>query len=116
MSKISNRTLKAADRIGGAFLIMPWPKGLPFGPPLAINQSRPTSNPEHAAAVAAVKDEAQEKGLCPVSSQVRMLVRPTGLLRAGHVEQHLLVRLIGFRWVHATGPKSLVVGEQWLNE
>ncbi len=39
----------------------------------------------------------------PVRSEVAMLRRPTALPRGGAIEQHLVVILIGRRWVGATG-------------
>ncbi len=99
---LSRTQAKAMDRVGGAELTLPWPDGLPPGPPLAADGERPTTREEHAAAEKIVLPACRPLKLVPVRSIVRMLRRPPDFPRGGQVEQHLCVVIIGHRWVHAT--------------
>lgn len=98
---ISNRHAKEMDRVGGAELILPWPDGLPPGP--APRPRRDASEAEHAAAEQIVGEACRARGLVPIRSWAALERRPTGLPRAEVTEQHLVVLVIGRRWVHATG-------------
>jgi hypothetical protein len=98
---LSGKQKKAADRVGGAELILPWPPGLPPGPPIA--DVRDATPAEHAAAEAIVGPACHAADLVPVRSTVAVLRRPTSFrLRPGTVEPHLIVLVIGRRWVHAS--------------
>lgn len=103
---LSRRQIGDADRVGGIELILPWPGGLPIDQPLAEDDERDTSPAEHAVAEALLREACETHGLVPVRSAAAMLRRPSGLPRAGAVEQHLCVVLIGWRWVHATGARA----------
>ncbi len=96
---------KHADRVGGCEIVLPWPEGLPSGKPLAEGTERDATRAEHASAEQIVLPAAKAAGLVPVRSVVAMLQRPNGLPREGAVEQHLVVLLIGHRWVHARGAR-----------
>lgn len=100
---LSGVVRKAADRVGGAELVLPWPTGLPPGAPVGIDEERDTTRAEHAAAEQIVGPECRRFGLVPVRSVVATLRRPPGVPRGHAVEQHLIVVMIGWRWVHATG-------------
>lgn len=109
---LSRRQVKTMDRVGGADLIIPWPPDLPPGPKLERDEERDATPAEHARARALVIDACEAAGLVPVRSMVAMLERPVGLPRERAIEQHLIVRIIGRRWVGATGrPQS---GECWV--
>jgi hypothetical protein len=101
---LSRRQAKSADRVGGCEIILPWPEGLPLGPPLTLDEERDTSRSEHAAAEQIITPAAREHDLVPVRSAVAMLMRPWNhAARPSEVEQHLIILLVGRRWVHATG-------------
>lgn len=100
---LSRRQVKLADRVGGCELILPWPEWQSLGPALAEDQERDATRAEHAAAEQIIGAAAHAAGLVPVRSVVRHMKRPTQLPRGDTVEQHLIVLLIGQRWVHATG-------------
>ena len=109
---LSRRQVKTMDRVGGADLIIPWPADLPLGVKLARDEERDATPAEHERAKALVLDACVANDLVPVRTMVAMLERPVGLPRERAVEQHLIVRIIGRRWVHATGrPQS---GECWV--
>jgi hypothetical protein len=113
---LSGRQIKSMDRVGGADLIMPWPANLPRGPKLALDEERDATAAEHAVAERMVGEACRAADLVPVRTMVAMLRRPTyaDFPRAGAIEQHLIVRIIGHRWVHAGGrPES---GECWVRE
>jgi len=98
---ISNRAAKEMDRVGGAELILPWPDGLPPGPP--PRPRRDASAAEHAAAKQIVRAACRARGLVPVRSFAALERRPHDFARPETIEQHLVVLIIGARWVHATG-------------
>lgn len=109
--ELSGHQRKAMDRVGGADLILPWPDGLPPGAPVGLNEERDATRAEHAAAAQIVGPACRQHGLVPVRTLVATLRRPPSVPRETAVEQHLIVRIIGRRWVHATGnPQS---GECW---
>jgi hypothetical protein len=100
---LSHRQVKAADRVGGCEIILPWPDGQPPIVVLNAGQQCDTTRREHAMAEQILGDAARAYGLVIVRSQVVMWPRPRQLVRPGRIEAHLLVLLIGRRWVHATG-------------
>lgn len=98
---ITNRHAKEMDRVGGAEFILPWPDGLHPGVPPATR--RPATAEEHAIAGQIVGDACRARGLVPVRSWAAMERRPSNFARPLTTEQHLVVLIIGRRWVHATG-------------
>lgn len=100
---LSNRQVKAMDRVGGANLILDWPASLPRGKPLAENHEREATVAEKAAAEAIVGPACEAAGLVPVHVRVVNVYRPYGQPRAKQYEQHLAVTIVGRRWVHAIG-------------
>ena len=113
---ISGKQRKAMDRVGGAELILPWPIGLSAGAP-ALVDVRDATPTEHAAAEAIVGPACRAAGLVPVRSTVALLRRPDdpahagAIWRAGETMQHLVVLIIGRRWVHASTRRS--PGQCW---
>jgi len=102
--KLSNRHVKAMDRVGGANLILDWPTDLPLGVPVKPDHEREATAAEKAAALAIVRAECERCGLVPVHVRVVNIRRPDSrhMERAGQHEQHLAVLIIGRRWVHAS--------------
>lgn len=103
MIRLSNRQIKAMDRVGGANLILDWPVGLTSGSPLKPDHEREATAAEKAAAEAMVRDACERAGLVPVHVRAVNVRRPYSYPRGGIYEQHLAVTIIGRRWVHATG-------------
>lgn len=104
---LSGKARKTADRVGGVELILPWPPGLSDGTrcaPLGEDEERDATREEHAAAEQIVGPACAAAGLVPVRSAVAMLRRPPGrsMPDADTVALHLIVLLIGRRWVHAS--------------
>lgn len=106
---LSRRMGKDADRPGGVDLWLPWPEGLPPGPPLEEGQDRPAAPEEHAAAEQILGATCQEHGLIPGRSYVGARRRH----RAGQVEQYLVAWICGYRWVHARGPGAQQARDRW---
>lgn len=100
---LSGKHRKAMDRRFGADLILPWPPGLPIaGKPLDLDEERDATPAEHKAAVTIVGAACAAEGLIPVRSSVAMLTRPPSLPREGQIEPHLIVRIVGSRWIEAS--------------
>jgi len=103
MIRLSNRHIKAMDRVGGANLILDWPADIPRGAPVKPDHEREATAAEKAAAERMVKPACEAAGLVPVHVRVVNVRRPNDYPRGGAYEQHLAVTIIGRRWVHATG-------------
>jgi hypothetical protein len=100
---LSGHNRKAMDRVGGAELILPWPPGLPSGPP--VTDVRDATPAEHHAAEEIVGPACRAADLVPIRSTVAILRPPIGIPgkpAAGETMQHLVVLIIGRRWVHAS--------------
>lgn len=108
---LSSTQRKAADRVGGAELLLPWPPGLPLG--ASCYDVRDASPTEHAAAEAIVRPAAEAAGLVVVRSQVAIVDAPPDIVPRGASlrQQRLIVLLIGRRWVHASTHR--VPGQCW---
>lgn len=106
--KLSRRQIHAADRVGGIDLVLPWPDGL-LGARVKPGDERDATAIEHAAAETIVGPSCRAADLVPVRSMVGTMERPPGLPRAQEVRQHLIVCIIGRRWVHAGGHPSPVL-------
>lgn len=100
---LSQRQIKAMNRVGGANLILDWPAGLPHGTPLERDHEREATPAERVAAEALVTTACAAAGLVPVHVRVVNIRRPSAYPRGGQYETHLAVTIIGRRWVHATG-------------
>lgn len=122
---LSGKHRKAMDRLGGAELILPWPPGLPDGTrgaKLIEDEERDATPAEHAAAEQIVGAACRAEGLVPVRVSAAMLRRPetshsgAGYVpHSGQVELHLVVLIIGRRWVNASTrrqpPQFWYIGE-----
>lgn len=87
---LSRRQIKAADRVGGINLLLPWPAGLPAGRPVAPDHEREAT-------------PAEQHGLVPVHVRAANVCRPPDWPGGRGYEMRLAVTIIGRRWVHATG-------------
>lgn len=102
---LSGKQIKGMDRVGGAELILPWPPGLPSGPPVA--DVRDATPAEHRAAEDIIGPACRAADLVPIRSTVAMMQeRRKHHLRFGAVEQRLVVLIIGRRWVHASTTRA----------
>jgi len=110
---LSSSQAKAADRVGGIDLILPWPDDLPHGPPMRVDEERDATDDERGAAEAMIGPSARAHGVLPVRTYVACLRRPFSLPRGSQIEPHLVVVLIGYRWVHATGQRGRPVHRRW---
>jgi hypothetical protein len=109
---LSGKHKKAMDRVGGAELILPWPPGLPPGPPVA--DTRDATPAEHHVAEEIVGPACRAADLAPIRSTVAMLKRPyvAGRDRSATAEEQcLVVLIIGRRWVHASTQRQ--PGQCW---
>jgi hypothetical protein len=102
---LSGKHRKAMDRVGGAELMLPWPPGLPSGPP--VTDTREATPAEHRAAEEIVGPACRAADLVPIRSTVAILRRPalappSVIWQPGVTMQHLVVLIIGRRWVHAS--------------
>lgn len=109
---LSRSQCKAADRVGGIELLIPWPADLGPAPALDLDYERDATPAERAYAERLVCSSCEAAGLVPVRVRVATLRRPANLARGGEILAHLAVTIIGRRWVHATGrPRSK---EAWI--
>jgi hypothetical protein len=106
---LTRRQVKAADRVGGIELMLPWPAALPAPSGLSDDYERDASPAERAWAETHVQPEAQRHGLVLVRVAAAR-VRPPRLWRPDGGNARYLPALaciiIGRRWVHATGHPS----------
>lgn len=110
MIALSNRQIKNADRVGGIDLVIAWPKELPLGQPLLPDEERDATPTEETFAFALVAGACRAANLVPVRIVVAAMKRPTGMPRSREVHQHLVITIIGARWVHARGgPRPLTM-------
>lgn len=86
---LSNRQIKAADRFGGALMLIPWPAGLAPGARLAPHTERSATAGEHAAAVAMLATACSKNKLVHVDTRV---------MTKGDGEQRLAALVVGERW------------------
>ncbi|BAI71455.1 hypothetical protein AZL_020580 [Azospirillum sp. B510] len=98
MISLSRTQRHAADRAGGVDLILPWPDGLAV-PDLDLNEMRPASPPQTAAAVAAL-DLPRDITLWRVRV-IRLRQQGTAPEEERPVRCYLLAGLVGARWLDA---------------
>lgn len=113
----SRRQIKTMDRVGGANLILPWPKGLPRGMQPKLDHPRPATAEERAAAEDFVRRACLAAGLTPVHVRVVSLNVPHQIRICrdrDEIWQCLAVTIIGNRWVHATGQRDRAIPDLWL--
>jgi hypothetical protein len=99
---LSRKQCKAMDRVGGAELILPWPPGLPPGPP--VYDTRDATPAERRAAEAIVGPACDAADLLLIRTTVARPNAPPVLVppdaHGGERPQRLIVLIIGRRWVH----------------
>lgn len=116
MLELSNRKLKAFDRRGGAYLVLPWPEGLARRDAgLSLDEERAASSAEHLAAMRVVAPIVQQYGVIHLGTQVALLCGPYGREPSGPT-LWLLAHLVTPRWQRATtrgqqAPLQWVIGE-----
>jgi len=103
---LSNRKLKAFDRQGGAYLVLPWPGRLPATDvSLALDDERAATNSEHLAALPIAAPIAQRYGLIHLATQVAFLRMPGPVpATARPAKLWLLAHLVTARWQRVTTP------------
>lgn len=109
---LSNRKLKAFDRRGGAYLVLPWPAPLPKPTGLALDDERRATSREHLAAVPLVADITRRYGLVHIATQAAVL-HPHGA--GGEPQPWLLAHLVTARWQRTTTPGEPAPA-QWLTD
>ena len=101
---LSHRQAKAADRVGGVELMVPWPASLGPEPEVSLDHEREATTAEKTAAEALVRANCAARDLVPVHIRVTRVMRPSHpeLIAAGEERVHLAITIIGRRWVHAS--------------
>lgn len=100
--KLSNRKLKAFDRRGGAYMVLPWPADLPMAvASLALDEERAATRAEHIAALRIAAPIAAPNGLIHIATQVAHL-RPPHDSADQRTRLRLLAHLVTPRWQRAT--------------
>lgn len=120
--KLSNTTIKEADRVGGALLLIPWPADMPPGPALRLGRERAATPAEHrrdeqilAQELARIAAE-RKTVLVPVRTIVTRRAWPPGTPLQFQEAQFLGAIVIGERWVRATGPRAARPAECWVRD
>lgn len=113
---LSNRQVKAADRVGGIELMILWPDALGPEPALDDDCEREATPAERAYAQRLLGEACQRRGLVPVHVRVARVQRPSDphgspgeWERSGEYASHLAVVIIGRRWVHASTQRAPTV-------
>jgi hypothetical protein len=104
---LSNRKLKAFDRRGGAYLVLPWPTHMrcPAQGDLRLDDERPATDAQHLGAMQATADITRRYNLVHLATQVALLRPPVSI--AGKTRPPtlwLLAHLVTPRWQQVTTP------------
>lgn len=100
---LSNRKLKAFNRTGGAYLVLPWPADLPTPRPEQRDVEVRATQAQHLAALRMVAPITQAYGLIHLATMVSHLLPPTHW-QPRVVQPLLLVHLVTPRYERATKP------------
>lgn len=107
MIRLSNRQLRAIDRRHGAYLVLPWPENRPIPDDgLGIDEERPASQSERAAAMRLVGPLCAAYGLIHLATMAGRLRQPImgAPPEQRPVHYHLLAHLVTARWQRVSRP------------
>lgn len=99
--KLSKRQFKAADRMGGALLLLAWPAGLPRGRLPELDSQRDATAIEREAIGALIAEAARRHGLIALDLSVGTFLAPNDTPEiggGGKPQQYLCAHVVTRRW------------------